>query len=168
MADTRTARTARTAQAPCGIQQIAVHGARSPQARFKVVPVPAGARITTCQMSTYRPLRLLHRDLRANLQRRCGVGLRFAALFLPASSSSFISSHLRISGGIWAVGVPARAVLQCLIGHFRLRRSLNIVQAPAHARSGSSKLRPTVLRYMLGSASVRALACSSGSGTVPR
>lgn len=59
-----------------------------------------------------------------------------------------------MSGGIWAVGVPARAALQCLIGHFPLRRSLIIVQAPAHSRSGSTKPRTSTHLHVGAAAAV--------------
>lgn len=68
-------------------------------------------------------------------------GPRVAALLLPASPSFVISSHIHSMHlvGSGAVGVRAGRALQCLIGHIRLRRSLNIVQARVQARSRSSE-----------------------------
>lgn len=117
------------------VEQITVdYGARSPQAKFPKwfpPPFPPPARIKTLSIVDVQTTWLLHQAPRVEPSTLpVEWAFRFAALFLPASSSSFISSHMRLSGGIWAVGVPARAVLQCLIGHVPLRRSLNIVQGP--------------------------------------
>jgi len=114
--------------------------------------------MSTCSVQYRSPLGCYTRPRRANLQRRCGVE--------PSSTCCFVSPRIVLllhlithaccgmSGGIWAVGVPARAALQCLIGHFPLRRSLIIVQAPAHSRSGSTKPRTSTHLHVGAAAAV--------------
>lgn len=115
-----------------------------------------------CQMWTGRTdhLAATPRSLGVNLQRRREVGLSSCCRFVSPRIGLLrhLITHMRIcvSGGIWAVGVPATRALECLIGHIRLRRSLNIVLARAQARSRSSGSEHQV----------RTLACTSSSGSM--
>lgn len=113
-------------------KQIAVHGARSPQARLDLSP-PAGEGSTLSNIDVLATW-LRRQALGVNLQRRHGVGLELLLLVSPRIALLHLIIHAYLVGSGPSVclrGPPS----QCLIGHFRLRRSLNIVLARAQARS---------------------------------
>lgn len=116
--------------------------ARRPRSKVQGPTCPPAGEDQHCQMSTSRATWLRRQAPRANLQRRRGVGRELLLCFSPHRPPSS-SHHTRMRACLLASGpsVCSRgAALGCLIGHFPLRRSLNIVHAHAQARSRSSRL----------------------------